>query len=104
MKRCTENDNRAKHAYLILAHHNFEQLAMLLETLDFPDNDIFIHIDKKSVFDPAMLTTSIRHSRIFFTDRLLGVGSTFSSITDRFSHHVLPRRKRSAIVSHTAYV
>lgn len=66
-----ETDNRAKHAYLILAHHNFEQLAMLLETLDFPDNDIFIHIDKKSAFDPAMLTSAVKYSRVFFTDRVV---------------------------------
>ena len=36
-----------KHAYLIMAHDKFEQLAMLLQCLDYPDNDIYIHIDKK---------------------------------------------------------
>lgn len=36
-----------KHAYLIMAHQNFEQLAILLELLDDIRNDIFIHVDKK---------------------------------------------------------
>lgn len=34
-----------KHAYLILAHENFDQLKRLITLLDDPDNDIFVHID-----------------------------------------------------------
>lgn len=37
------------HAYLIMAHKNIEQLKKLLKLLDAPDNDIFLHIDKKLV-------------------------------------------------------
>lgn len=37
-----------KSAYLIMAHNNFNQLKLLLELLDSPDNDIFLHIDKKA--------------------------------------------------------
>ena len=33
-----------KHAYLILAHSQFNQLAFLVSLLDHQDNDIFIHI------------------------------------------------------------
>lgn len=36
-----------KHAYLIVAHNEFELLEKLLLTLDYPNNDLFIHIDKK---------------------------------------------------------
>lgn len=36
-----------KHAYCIIAHHNWWQLQILLELLDDKRNDIFIHIDKK---------------------------------------------------------
>ncbi len=36
-----------KHAYLIMAHHQFEVLHFLLSTLDDPRNDIYIHFDKK---------------------------------------------------------
>lgn len=36
-----------KHAYLIVAHSDFEVLETSLKMLDYPDNDIFVHIDKK---------------------------------------------------------
>ena len=42
-----------RHAYLILAHKNFGQLRKLVELLDDPRNDIYIHIDRKARFDPA---------------------------------------------------
>ena len=37
-----------KHAYLILAHKCDYTLQTLVETLDYPLNDIFIHIDVKN--------------------------------------------------------
>lgn len=37
-----------RHAYLILAHADAEQLQRLVEALDDPRNDIYIHIDAKS--------------------------------------------------------
>lgn len=36
-----------KHAYLIMAHIEFNLLENLLSVLDYPNNDIFVHIDKK---------------------------------------------------------
>lgn len=36
-----------KHAFLIMAHHQFEILEVLLSLLDHADNDIYIHFDKK---------------------------------------------------------
>lgn len=38
----------SKHAYLIMAFSEYEQLKMLIEMLDYPSNDIYVHIDKKS--------------------------------------------------------
>ena len=35
-------------AYLIMAHINHEQLLKLLKLLDYSNNDIYLHIDKKS--------------------------------------------------------
>lgn len=32
---------------LIMAYNNFEMLKLLISTLDYRDNDIFVHIDKK---------------------------------------------------------
>lgn len=37
------------HAYCIMAHGNWEQLQMLVDMLDDERNDIYLHIDKKSL-------------------------------------------------------
>ena len=37
-----------KNAFLIIAHNDYKMLKRLIEALDDKDNDIFIHIDKKS--------------------------------------------------------
>lgn len=37
-----------KHAYLIMAHSNFQQLKRLIAALDDERNDIYIHVDKKA--------------------------------------------------------
>ena len=36
-----------KHAYLIIAHNNFEILEKTLKILDDEKNDFYIHVDKK---------------------------------------------------------
>ena len=52
------------HAYLILAHSNFGQLKKLVELLDDPRNDIFIHIDGKAKFDGRGWDKICRYSRL----------------------------------------
>lgn len=46
-----------KHAYLILAHHAFGLLQLLVETLDDPRNDIYIHVDRKVKEMPSLKTS-----------------------------------------------
>lgn len=41
----------SKHAYLIIAHTDYELLQCLVYCLDDNRNDIYIHIDKKADFD-----------------------------------------------------
>lgn len=41
-----------RHAYLIMAHHRPDLLQALLDAIDDSRNDIFVHIDKKSVMKP----------------------------------------------------
>lgn len=36
-----------KHAFLITAHGGWEQLELLLNQIDHPNHDIFIHVDAK---------------------------------------------------------
>jgi hypothetical protein len=37
-----------RHAYLIIAHNEPEVLATLLHLLDAPDNDLYLHIDRRA--------------------------------------------------------
>lgn len=57
------------HAYLIIAHHHFNQLKLLLTLLDDERNDLFVHIDekvknKKSVRE--LCGAAVRKSRIIW--------------------------------------
>ncbi len=36
-----------KHAWLVIAHNEFEILQMQIDALDHPESDIYVHIDKK---------------------------------------------------------
>lgn len=58
-----------KHAYLIIAHHQFELLKMLCKLLDHPNHDIFIHINQNSDFDSHTLDNTVKHSKITFINR-----------------------------------
>ena len=54
-----------KHAYLVMAHNNWKQLAMLLSILDDERNDIYLHIDKKSKNVPIdKITKIVKKSQI----------------------------------------
>ncbi|GEM68184.1 glycosyl transferase [Sphingobacterium mizutaii NBRC 14946 = DSM 11724] len=52
-----------KHAFLIIAHQDFEILSILLKQLDDCRNDLFIHLDKKVKIMPKL---SCQKSRLFF--------------------------------------
>lgn len=59
-----------KHAYLIMAYNNWNQLATLLSLLDDPRNDIYLHIDLNSGDYPkAKLGDAVCRSRLVFIDR-----------------------------------
>ena len=55
-----------KHAYLIIAHSNLEQLHKLLLLLDDPRNDIYIHLDLKSKLDIKKITPPDRPKTLIF--------------------------------------
>lgn len=60
-----------KHAYLIIAHNNFEILEKTLKILDDEKNDFYIHVDKKvKNFDFEKFRIIIKKSKIIFTERL----------------------------------
>lgn len=62
--------NARKHAYLIMAHNNFNILKILLNLIDDPRNDIYIHIDAK-VKDLAFdeLKNVLKFSSVQFTKK-----------------------------------
>jgi len=70
-------DNQMRHAYLIMAHTNFDQLQALIDLLDDARNDIYLHIDKKVQNLPAV---TARHSGLFMTDRIDVVWGSYSQI------------------------
>lgn len=66
----TKNIIDNKHAYLIMAYNNWNQLSLLLKLLDDYRNDIFIHIDLRAGdFPKDILIKSVRKSNVFFIQR-----------------------------------
>ena len=54
----------SRHAYMIMAHHDFEQLYRLLQFLDSECTDIYLHIDRRAAgADLARLRAAC--SRVF---------------------------------------
>ncbi len=70
-----------KHAFLIIAHDQFELLKILIKMLDDERNDIFIHIDSKvKDFDFNEFLKLPQFSRIYFTDRISVTWGDFSQV------------------------
>ena len=64
-----ESSPAKTHAYLIMAHNNFQQLQMLISLLDDPRNDIYLHIDKKaSSFTPDAIC--VQHATLVLINRI----------------------------------
>ncbi len=54
-----------KHAFLIMVHNNKEQLINLIKLLDYADNELYIHIDKKvHLIDDEELLLICNHSKV----------------------------------------
>ena len=70
-----------KHAYLILAHKNWNQLMTLLSFLDDSRNDIYIHIDRRVVDVPwEQIRNSVQKARIVFVKRLTSAWGDYSLV------------------------
>ena len=60
-----------KHAYLIQAHNNKNQLLKLIHSLDYELNDIYIHIDRKSRgFEHSNFENICKISKVVFIPRM----------------------------------
>ena len=63
-----------KHAFLIIAHSNEDDLINLIKSIDFEYNDIYIHIDKKwkdCNFD--RIKSAAKYSPIYFSKKRYSV-------------------------------
>lgn len=73
-----------RHAYLIMAHNQFEVLQRLIDRLDDPRNDIYVHIDRKVRQLP---TLHARHSGLHvLSDR---VSVVWGDVTQIKAEYVL---------------
>lgn len=55
-----------KDAYLIIAHKQRGLLEKLIHSIDYEQNDIYIHIDKKAKFDQAAFSGCASRSQVHF--------------------------------------
>ena len=59
-----------KHAYLVIAHNEFGVLRKLLQTIDDPRNDVFVHFDRKVKRIPVI---EMRHSSLHIIEHRIDV-------------------------------
>ncbi|MFG6379353.1 MAG: hypothetical protein K1W19_13720, partial [Lachnospiraceae bacterium] len=81
-----------KHAWMIMAHNQFDLLKKLLKTLDNEDADIFLHVDKKAAFDISILSSSLIKSQYYMTDRIKitwGGYSIGANLSKKYEKHKL---------------
>lgn len=60
----------SRHAYLIMAHNEFNLLKKLITLLDDPRNDIYVHVDKKAKdFDPGQFQNLTQYAQLSLIKR-----------------------------------
>lgn len=75
------DDIMHKHAYLIIAHNQFELLETIIKMLDDERNDIYVHIDAKvNDFDFEYFSKLTVYSKIIFTPRIKITWGDFSQV------------------------
>jgi len=68
-----------RHAYLVMAHTQFDTLEKLLTSLDDEHNDIFLHVDSKARdFDAEYFKGLLKRSQLTLTPRMDIRWATFS--------------------------
>lgn len=71
----------AKHAFMIIAHDQFDLLKILITMLDDERNDIYVHVDSKAQdFNADEFVSLTKHAGLFFTDRISVTWGDYSQI------------------------
>jgi len=71
-----------KHAFLIIAHNKPNQLRILLRTLDYPQNDIYLHIDRKADIESFELSKICVKAQLFIIEDRLSVSWGTNSLVN----------------------
>ena len=59
-----------KHAYLIIVHKDDKCFRTLIKLLDFKDNDIYIHMDKKNKkYNKYEIESIVKYSNLYHIER-----------------------------------
>lgn len=62
--------NKRKQAYLVIAHKMDKTLCNLLQAIDYENNDIYLHMDKKQKsFSEEMVQSQIKKSKLYIVPR-----------------------------------
>lgn len=70
-----------RHAYLIMAHNDWDQLERLIELLDSKNADIYVHIDKRATLFPKYYFEKIcKYSKISFFSKYKNYWGGFSLV------------------------
>lgn len=69
-----------RHAYLIMAYNNPEQLIKLIKLLDDSRNDIFVHIDKDADFPMDVFDSITTASKLYVVPRVSVRWAHFSQV------------------------
>src|SRR5574344_2790870 len=88
-----------KHAYLIIAHNEFDVLQQLIAALDHERNDIYLHIDKKVKSIPSM---SVRYAKLFVVDQRVDV--RWGDVSQIESEYVLFEQAFDNPENYTRYI
>jgi len=78
-------DSRTRHAYLIMAHADPVMLVTLLELLDHPQNEIYLHIDRKNnTINTDELHKILKHSSIHIFKKYKVFWADYSQVECEF--------------------
>lgn len=87
-----------KHAFMIMAYNNWNQLKTLISLLDDSRNTIYVHIDAKSKdFSPSFFNNTVSHATLKFITRINVTWGGSSQIDCEIS------LLRNALESHSDY-
>lgn len=91
-----------KHAYLIIAHNEFELLKVLLSMLDYENNDIYLHVDiKAGNIEQNEFLNCVKKSKIYFIEPRMDVQwGNFSQIECEYKLLETATRENSYLYYH----